>query len=99
MRTDTFDLPFSGSEPLSKHCSWRGALAGEERVGRQCLALLQVYRDRGPLTDLEAAAVLQVERTTINARRAELRRRGWVQSHGSKVERYGLRNTRWGLTT
>jgi len=95
--SETFSLPFSGSVTLSRHCSHQGALSAFERVGRQALELLTAYRQRGPLTDAAAAQVLGVERTTINARRAELRRRGLVQAVDTVKGAHGVANTRWGL--
>lgn len=96
---DNFDLPFQGAEPVSRHCSHAGALAASERVGRQCVALLAAYALHGPLTDAEAAMHLGVERSTINARRAELIRRRLVEAHGTrKNPATGISNTSWGLT-
>jgi DNA-binding Lrp family transcriptional regulator len=74
-----------------------GAVSGAERVGRQCLALLSLYREQGPLTDAEAASLMEVERTTICARRNELRRRGLVKAIDTVVGHYLIRNMRWGL--
>jgi predicted ArsR family transcriptional regulator len=91
-------LPFHGVEPIARHCSHQGAVDASERAGRQALALLALYRQHGPLTDREAARRLDVERTTINARRNELVKLGLVTSHGSKRADTGIRNTLWGLT-
>jgi len=96
--TETFSMPFSGAENLSRHTSYQGALSASERVGRQCLELLTAYRRLGPLTDAAAAHVLGVERTTICARRNELKRRGFVQAIDTVKGDYGVSNTRWGLT-
>lgn len=97
---DTFSLPFQGVEDISRHCSHAGAVAASERVGRQCVELLAAYARHGALTDAEAATHLGVERTTINARRAELIRRGLVVATGTKKNAAtGIRNTTWGLTT
>lgn len=93
-----FTTPIAPSgSPLARHASWLGAISGQERVGRQCLALLQLYRDEGPLTDREAAKRLGVERTTINARRGELVKRGWVVAVDLVETETGVKNTRWGL--
>lgn len=84
--------------PLAKHCSQQGAQSAQERIGRQCLALLTLYRQSGPLTDAEAAQALEIDRSTINARRNELRRRGLVEAVGTKRnEHTGISNTTWGL--
>lgn len=95
---DSLSLPFSGAEPISRHCSHAGAVAASERVGRQCVELLSAYALHGPLSDAEAAKHLGVERSTINARRAELRRRGLVCAQGTKKnDATGVTNTLWGL--
>lgn len=91
-------LPFQGSEPLSRHCSYQGARHAAERAGRQALALLALYRLHGPLTDAQAASLLHVERTTVNARRNELKRLGLVRAiDTAKNPDTGVRNTTWGL--
>lgn len=96
---ESLALPFQGAEPLARHCSHQGAVAASERVGRQCVELLSAYALHGPLTDAEAAKHLGVERSTINARRAELKARGLVSAHGTKKnETTGISNTTWGLT-
>jgi Fic family protein len=94
-----FTAPIAPSRsPIAKHCSALGAKSAEERIGRQCLQLLTAYQQRGPLTDSEASKVLGVERSTINARRSELVRRGLVEAVGSaKNPETGVRNTRWGI--
>lgn len=93
-----FTAPFSGSTPLSKHTSWLGAQSAAERIGRQSLELLTAYRERGPLTDAEAAEVLNVERSTINARRNELVQRGLVEAIGTKENpQTGVQNVTWYL--
>lgn len=94
----TFELPFGGSITVSRHCSHQGAVAASERVGRQCVELLGAYATQGPLTDAEAAKHLGIERSTINARRAELIRRLLVAKHGTKRNpETGITNTTWGL--
>ena len=91
-------LPFQGSDQIALECSRAGALAASERVGRQGLALLALYRRYGPLTDAESALRLGVERSTINARRNELVRLLLVTRHDTaRNEKSGLRNTTWGL--
>lgn len=95
---ESLSLPFQGAEPMSRHCSHAGAVAAIERVGRQCLELMTAYRERGALTDAEAALVLGIERSTINARRAELVKRGLVRAVGTKKnESTGVSNTTWGF--
>lgn len=90
-------LPFSGVEPIARHCSWLGATRALPRAGSQALRLLEAYRDRGPLTDHEAADALGLPLATINARRADLIKRGWVHAKGTKHGPYGAANTLWAL--
>ncbi len=91
-------LPFQGIEPMARHCGYQGARHAAERVGRQCLALLALYRGHGPLTDARAAFLLRLERTTINARRNELVKLGLVRAVDTeKNDTTGIRNVRWGL--
>lgn len=94
----TLSLPFNGTTVISRHCSHQGAVAASERVGRQCVELLGAYATQGPLTDAEASAHLELQRSTINARRAELIRRGLVEAKGSrKNPATDVTNTTWGL--
>lgn len=96
----TLSLPFQGNEPVSRHCSHQGAVAASEKVGRQCVQLMTLYRQKGPQTDQEAADALGIQRSTVNARRAELVKRGLVQAVGtSKNMATGVNNTLWGLAT
>ncbi len=90
-------LPFQGSVTVSRHCSWAGAVRAIPRAGSQALRLLEIYRDRGPLTDHESADALGLPLATINARRSYLIKRGWVQAKGTKYGPYGTANTIWGL--
>jgi len=95
---DSFALPFSGVTPISRHCSAQGARSASEHIGRQCLVLLTAYRTHGALTDSELAEVTGIPRSTINARRAELMRRGLVTAIGSTRNPVTkVRNTTWGL--
>lgn len=96
-----FTAPIApSSSPLARHCSQQGAQSAQERIGRQCLALITLYRQRGPQTDVEAATALGIERTSICARRNELRRRGLVEAVATKRnEETGISNTTWGLSS
>jgi hypothetical protein len=93
-----FTVPVAPSASrLAKHASWTGAVSASERVGRQALALLTLYRQVGPLTDRAAAEQLGLERSSICARRNELIRRGLVQAIDLVKTDRRTRNTRWGL--
>lgn len=96
-----FSAPIAPSAvPLARHCSSMGARHAQERFARQALALLTLYRQRGPLTDKEAAQALGVERSTINARRNELVKRGLVTAVGvRRSEDTRINNTTWTFST
>jgi hypothetical protein len=90
-------LPFSGSEPLSRHCSHAGAHAAQPRAGSQALRLLLLYREQGPHTDHEAAEALGLPLATICARRGFLVKKCFVSAVGSRPGPFQTRNTLWGL--
>ncbi len=96
-----FSAPIApSSSRLARHTSAMGALDANERIGRQCLRLLTLYRERGPMADWEAADLLCLYRSTINARRNNLIARGLVQAiDTAKNPKTGISNTRWGLAT
>jgi hypothetical protein len=100
MSTTDTGLPFNGITPISRHTSHQGAEAAKERALPQIVKYLQLLHAKYPdgCTDHEAAMILEVERSTINARRGEL-------LHADLVETYGRRervstatvNTVWRL--
>lgn len=95
---DVPDPPFTGSSPRTRHSSHQGAQNASERVGRQMLALLTIYRQHGSQTDAEAAEKSGLMRTSIIPRRRELMRLGLVVEVGSrKNEQTGVTNTVFGL--
>lgn len=95
-----FTPPHQGSNRLSRHTSWCGAQSANERVGKQALAMLALYRTVGPLTDAEMATALGIERSSVNARRALLVRLGLVEAAGIKKNaQTGIGNTVWQLAT
>jgi hypothetical protein len=94
-------LPFASStSPLASHASYQGAESATGRAGEQTLRLLAIYAQRGPTADWEAARLMGVERTSINARRVPLVKRGIVVAVDTAVNgETGIHNTRWGLAT
>lgn len=99
MQPDLFSTPIApAADPVARHASAMGALDASERVGRQCLVLLNLYRRLGALTDQEAADALHLDRTTINARRSELIKQGHVVRIGTrKNARTHITNSTWGV--
>ena len=93
------DLPFASSaSPLAGQASFDGATAASGRAANQTIRLLELYAKWGPLNDRQAARLLEVERSTINARRVPLCQRGIVVAVDTmKNEDTGVLNTRWGL--
>lgn len=93
-------LPLSGNSMLAAHCSSLGALAAAGKANGQALQLLTLYRERGALTDQDAADLLGVQRSTVNARRNDLIRLGHVDETPKGTKRNavtGIRNSLWGL--
>lgn len=91
-------LPFQGSESIARHCSHQGAVSAAERAGRQAVAILALYQQRGPLTDAEVAEALGIQRSSVNARRAALAKLQLVRSWGTKKNAAtGVNNVIWGL--
>lgn len=90
-------LPFSGAVPQSRHTSRLGAEDAKGRSVPQVIRYLKALKDRPDrgLTDWEAAELLGVERSTINARRAELVEAGLVVPSGDRPGPTGVRNTVW----
>lgn len=97
MPADLFSIPYAiSATPEATECSKAGARKAAESVGRQSLELLALYKQHGPLTDREAADLMRIERTTVNARRSQLRRLGLVTLVDTVLGTCGVRNTRWG---
>lgn len=90
-------LPFNGSTPLSRHTSRAGAKDARSRALSQAIRYLRALKDHPHgLTDLEAADLLGVERTSINARRRELVKAGLVYADGTtRPGPTGVRNVAW----
>ena len=89
-------LPFSGISLQSRHASHAGAADATTRALPQTIRLLQALKDHPHgLTDREAAQVLGLERSTINARRAELVKADLVYADGFRKAASGVVNTIW----
>jgi len=90
-------LPFAhGLTPQSSHTSYLGAKAAEVRAPNQSaryVALLLAWPEG--LTDLEAARLLQLERTSICARRSLLVKTGIVVPNGFRKSPAGVKNVLW----
>jgi hypothetical protein len=93
-------LPLQGATPISRHTSHQGALAANERAMPQTVRYLQLLHARYPdgYTDAEAAMILEVERSSINARRAPLVQAGLVEDCGTRARASSdLPNVIWRL--
>jgi hypothetical protein len=78
--------------------SRRSGLRRARRVGETLRErYAQLLRDRGPLSDHDAAAALGVLSTTVGARRSELMaaRPGCIESAGRQAQPYGVSRTVW----
>ncbi len=91
-------LPFSGSSPQAAHASRAGAEDAAPRALSQTVRYLAALKARGDfgLTDAEAATLLNVERSSINARRVPLVKANLVYGDGFRL-RPGrkLKNVVW----
>lgn len=89
-------LPFSGSTPQSAHASRSGAEDAAPRALSQTVRYLSALKARAHgLTDLEAKDLLNVDRSTINARRRPLVKAGLVFADGHRPGPTGNKNTVW----
>lgn len=92
-------LPFSGAVAQSQHTSRAGADNATGRAVNQTIRYLAALKDRGDhgLTDLEAARVLGIERSSVNARRRPLVAAGLVVAGGFRDGPTGVKNVAWRL--
>ena len=90
-------LPFSGVTPQSRHASHAGAQDAAPRALSQTIRLLALLKAHPlGLTDAESAVLLNIERTSINARRAPLVKAGLVYAAGFRPGPTGkIKNTVW----
>ena len=89
-------LPFSGSGPQSSHASRCGAEDAAPRALNQTVRYLSLLKSRPQgCTDAEAADLLGLERSSINARRRPLVTAGLVYADGFRPGSTGIRNTIW----
>lgn len=91
-------LPFNGSSPLSRHTSRAGAEDAKARSASQIVRYLSALKEHGGLTDLEASKLLNIDRTSVNARRATLVKAGLVVASGeTRPGPTGVKNCVWRL--
>jgi hypothetical protein len=94
----TADLPFSGSTTQSRHASRSGAEDATDRALPQTVRYMALLREHGGLTDAEAARLLRIERSSVNARRVPLVKAGLVVADGFRQGPTGrIKNTVWTL--
>lgn len=95
-------LPFSGAAPLARHCSALGAQDAAKRSGKQLRTYLLLLERRGDegLTDLEAARLMAIERTSVTARRRPLcvDPDPWIVEGETRPGPTGVRNVCWRLS-
>ncbi len=89
-------IPFGGRSPRARAASLSGARVC--RAGSQAARLLVAYLTYGPMTDLEAAARVNLPESRVSARRNGLTAR-WLVAYVDDVPGpYGAINGRYGLT-
>jgi predicted ArsR family transcriptional regulator len=89
-------LPFSGSSLIAAHASHQGAEDAKKRAPQQLVVYLKLLWLAYPdgLTDAEAAEQMQVERSTVNARRGQLVGMDLLETYGRRTrESSGNPNT------
>lgn len=92
---ESLSLPFTGSTPMSRHCSLSGAKAATVRAGSQCSRMLVRYLERGPQSDGDQALALGLPEGRISARRSMLITKGLVVYVDIVQGPYGAKVTRW----
>lgn len=93
-------IPYDGITPQSRHTSRLGAEDAAVRALTQTHKYLRALQQTGSfgLTDAEAAAILKIERTSVNARRVPLVKAGVVVPGGYRMgPTKKIRNVAWRL--
>lgn len=90
-------LPFQGSTPQSAHTSRAGAEDAAPRALSQTVKYLAILKAYGGTTDREAADLMGIERTSVNARRRPLVTAGIVVPKGFRQGPTGVKNVVWGI--
>jgi hypothetical protein len=93
-------IPYDGITPQSAHASRQGAEDASARALGQTVRYLGLLKAKGAfgLTDAEAAKLLKIERSSVNARRVPLVKAGVVIADGFRMGPTGkIRNTVWRL--
>src|SRR3954462_1391144 len=90
-------IPFGGSSPQSAHASRAGAEDAAPRALNQTVRYLALLKAHGGLTDAEAAKLLNIERSSVNARRKPLEKVGIVVSAGFRPGPTNIPNVVWTL--
>jgi len=90
-------LPFSGSTPQSRHTSRLGAEDAAPRALNQTVRYMALLREHDGLTDAEAAKLMDLDRSSINARRRPLVIAQLVVPYGDRPGPTNVRNTVWKL--
>lgn len=86
------------ADPTAKHCSVMGAEKIAPSIPGLQERVLSAYRLMGPMTDVELADFLGLDKNTVIPRRHELMEAGHVQKIGHRRnERTGVSNATWGL--
>lgn len=90
-------LPFSGLTPQSAHASRAGAEDAAARALPQTVRYLALLKSRSQgCTDAEAADLLGLERSSVNARRVPLVKAWLVYADGFRPGPTGkVKNTVW----
>lgn len=89
--SEVYSLPFTDDK---LGCSREGAEKALPKAGTQ-MAMVYAALQRQPLTDAEIVTWTGFALSVVCARRNELVKRGLVQEAGTRIGKFGVRNTRW----
>ena len=91
----TLLLPFTGTTPISRHCSYLGARKGSLKAGSQADRILGFITTWQPVTDHELVELSGLPLNIVNARTGGLRKIGKIQRDGWKPGPWGTKNSCW----
>jgi hypothetical protein len=88
------DLPFSGTTPIARHCSYEGAKTALPRAGSQAWTIYLLLREEA-LTRHELTEKTGLPVTTICARLGFLLKHTLVHECGTVKGPHGISNTQY----
>ncbi len=93
--SDSYQLPFSGSSPQTRHTSYRAAVAQRSTRGTKKIAMLAYIRQHGLVTDQGLAEGLRLPIQSVCSLRNALASEGLIRVAGETTGIYGRPVTLW----